>query len=86
MADKVYVARLDTGGISYSGREYVAVGLDPAQAKDALMRAYRADHRVGGFPRNADNQPLNTLARVEAWYGDIPVIEVYVGYGTRVDL
>ena len=85
MATKVHVATLDTGGISHGGREYLAVGTTPAEAKDALMRAYRSDHRVDGYPRNADDQPLNTLDRVEAWYGELLVIEVAVGHGVRID-
>lgn len=54
---KVYVAMLDTGGISYSGREYVAVAETPDDARQAIYRAWRAEHRN----RRAGGDPAATL-------------------------
>ncbi len=77
----VYIASLDTGGISYSGREFVAVAKTEEQAKAALFLAVEQD----GLPVDYDGKPLVTLRAVDEYFG----IRVYgplpVGAGLRIE-
>lgn len=74
MAAPVVVGMLDTGGISSSGRVYVAVADSVDAARRALYKAWRADHR--GSTRLPHGSAPNATALAD-YYGmrfvDVPV-------------
>jgi hypothetical protein len=59
-----YVATLDTGGISHSGTEYVAVGITPTAARLAIFRAWRRNN-----PRGVDGRRIRTVEDLAEWFG-----------------
>lgn len=80
----LHVATLDTGGITYSGREYLAVAETPDAALAAIYRAWTRD---GGRrrTREAHGVDLRTPADLNEWHG-IKLAAVPLGSGRRVDL
>ena len=59
----VYVAYLDTGGISYSAAEYAAVASTAAEAEAAVYAAWDAS------PARGDHPGIKSAAALVEWYG-----------------
>lgn len=81
----VYVATLDTGGISYGGREFVAVAETIEAVEAALVQAVDQDGWVaGGYDRD---EPIpHTFAGLRDYFGVKVTGPVEIGSGTRSDL
>ena len=75
----LFVATLDTGGISYSSREYVAIAETDAAARQAIFEVWRRDPG-----RNRDLH-LTTHGELNDYYGIRVVGPVEVGRGALVD-
>lgn len=63
---KHYIARLSTHGISHGGRELVALGSTPDEAKAAVVRAYKHGR---SSVRTYYGDSLRTVADFEEYYG-----------------
>lgn len=63
----IYVATLDTGGMKYSGREYVAVAATVEDARLAIGQRVLADG--GGTHESYFGDVLTTPDEVDEYYG-----------------
>lgn len=63
MSAKVYVAHLDTSGISYSSAEYAAAASTEAAARQAVYDVWDTS------PARGDHPDITTPKRLDEWYG-----------------
>lgn len=72
----MYVATMDTGGISYSGDEYIALGMTEEEAREAIVRAFK-ERNPDATDRYGDEIPM-TADGLNEYYG-INVVQVDPG-------
>lgn len=77
----IYVATLDTGGISYSGREFIAIGKTKKGAENALVKTVRDD----GWPDIPTTGRIqHTFAALHEYFGVEVVGPIEPGSGVRL--
>lgn len=79
---KVYVATLDTGGISYSGREYVAVAESVEAVEAAILKAWRKGRDKDA--RSPWGEEITTVEQLNETYAVTVVGPLAVGTGMEI--
>lgn len=82
---EVWIATLDTGGISHSGREFAAVDYSRENVEAAMAAAVMAD----GWPESCPIERDTPRGRIEAlndYYGIRVTGPIKIGTGLRADL